>query len=983
MNPSDIRKAARGPRRYRFHVHVAVIFIGLTLLSGGMMVWHSQRETSSLALSASQDVFRHISRETVADVRRLHAPIETLVDLLAQASLMRATNLEQRLESLAMLREALTQNARLSALYAGYEDGDFFLLRPLRDAAQRARFGAPPEAQFLVQSVEHDAAGAASGAYLYLDAGLAVLRRDRRADYGFDPRSRGWYTAARGLSAQTQTEPYVFFTTREVGTTFARASADGKAVVGADLVLTELSRALAAQQVSPSAELALFGRSAEVMAYRDQARAVHEDNGQVRLARLEELGVPVLEQVARRFGAGAADGAFEVPAAGRQWVVRVAELPGKLAQPVYLAVAAPRDELLTDAQRILREELLISLALLAVAVPLVWFMARRVAKPLRRIAREAEAIRRFDFRAPVTLRSRVLEIDELARSMGTLKSTIANFIDVGASLSAERDFDRLLAHLLFETLSISRAHAGLIYLMQDDERTLRPAALRRADGIAAHVDLGDVPLGDDSPYPALVRALMRRDTVVAPVDRSDPLHERFAAALDAGDRRTKLVAVPLVNRQGHVVGLLCLLAGVGEEIGADRLALIQALSGTAALAIESHRLLQAQKDLFVALIEMLAGAIDAKSRYTGGHCQRVPELAKLLARAACDATEGPFAGFTLDADQWEALHIAAWLHDCGKVTTPDFVVDKATKLETLHDRIHEIRMRFEVLKRDARIACLEGRLAGGDPAGLRAALQAQLQQLDDDFAFVAQCNLGAESLDAASAGRLQAIGARTWQRTLDDRIGISWEEAQRKSRSSPLPLPATERLLDDKPEHRVERGAADRRAADNPWGFRVDVPALKYNRGELYNLTVGRGTLTTEERFQINDHMAQTIIMLTRLPFPRHLRNVPEIAGGHHEKMDGSGYPRRLTRDQMSVPARMMAIADIFEALTAIDRPYKKGKTLSESLTIMARMRRESHIDGDLFELFVRSGVYLDYARRFLQPAQIDEVDADALLGAG
>ena len=170
--------------------------------------------------------------------------------------------------------------------------------------------------------------------------------------------------------------------------------------------------------------------------------------------------------------------------------------------------------------------------------------------------------------------------------------------------------------------------------------------------------------------------------------------------------------------------------------------------------------------------------------------------------------------------------------------------------------------------------------------------------------------------------------------------------------------------------------------AGNPWGFHVDVPALKYNRGELYNLAVGRGTLTTEERFQINDHMAQTIIMLTRLPFPRHLRDVPEIAGGHHEKMDGTGYPRRLTREQMSVPARMMAIADIFEALTAIDRPYKRGKTLSESLAIMARMRRDKHIDGDLFELFVRSGVYLDYARRFLQPAQIDEVDQDALLRA-
>ena len=196
------------------------------------------------------------------------------------------------------------------------------------------------------------------------------------------------------------------------------------------------------------------------------------------------------------------------------------------------------------------------------------------------------------------------------------------------------------------------------------------------------------------------------------------------------------------------------------------------------------------------------------------------------------------------------------------------------------------------------------------------------------------------------------------------------------------PLPAVEPLLADRPEHIVYRGERDKIAPDNPWGFKVEVPDLLYNRGEIHNLTVGRGTLTKEERFKINEHMIETIRMLSRLPLPRHLRNVPEIAGGHHERMDGTGYPKRLKGSEMSVPARMMAVADIFEALTAADRPYKKAKSLSESVAIMARMRDTAHIDPQVFELFLTSGVYKQYAERFMQPDQIDAVPVEQYLHA-
>jgi HD-GYP domain-containing protein (c-di-GMP phosphodiesterase class II) len=167
---------------------------------------------------------------------------------------------------------------------------------------------------------------------------------------------------------------------------------------------------------------------------------------------------------------------------------------------------------------------------------------------------------------------------------------------------------------------------------------------------------------------------------------------------------------------------------------------------------------------------------------------------------------------------------------------------------------------------------------------------------------------------------------------------------------------------------------------DNPWGFKLDIPEYKYNRGELYNLSVSKGTLSAEERYKINDHMTQTIMMLDKLPYPKHLRDVPKIAGGHHETMDGKGYPKRLTRDDMSMTARMMAIADIFEALTASDRPYKKAKTLSEAIRIMSFMRNDNHIDPDLFKLFLTSGIYKQYGEQFLAPEQLDDVDINKYL---
>lgn len=285
-------------------------------------------------------------------------------------------------------------------------------------------------------------------------------------------------------------------------------------------------------------------------------------------------------------------------------------------------------------------------------------------------------------------------------------------------------------------------------------------------------------------------------------------------------------------------------------------------------------------------------------------------------------------------------------------------------------------MRFEVLKRDAEIECWQKIAAGGDRESLFGELEKRCRQLDDDFAFVAECNVGGEFMADEKIQRLHAIAGTTWMRTLDDRLGLSWEELNRKRVGGRHEvLPVAEKLLADKPEHLIARHESDRIPQDNPWGFRVDTPEHKFNRGELYNLSVLRGTLTEEERYMINGHMIQTIIMLNNLPYPKYLRQVPVIAGSHHETMDGKGYPKKLMMSEQPLTARMMVIADIFEALTASDRPYKKAKTLNESIRIMSFMRNDRHIDAELFNLFLSSGVYLQYARKFLSAEQIDEVN--------
>ena len=538
--------------------------------------------------------------------------------------------------------------------------------------------------------------------------------------------------------------------------------------------------------------------------------------------------------------------------------------------------------------------------------------------------------------------------EQPSSTVESLLERLERLNEIGASLSRERDIQRLLEQILLAAKAITRADGGTIYRMLDDGNSLR-FEIMRTDSLniamggssGAKMEFPDIKLHqpDGTLNDSLVaaHAAIHKKTVnIEDVyDNADEFDFSGTHIFDqlSGYRSKSFLTVPMRDHEGDVIGVLQLInaqrPGSNDVVSFSQTdqSLAESLASQAAIALSNRLLMTQLEELFESFIGLINLAIDEKSPYTGGHCQRVPALTMMLAEAVSRTTEGPMAAFTMsDKDRYE-LKIAGLLHDCGKVTTPVHVVDKATKLHTLFDRITLIDTRFEVLKRDAEIATLRQQLAlrapvdpAADQALMAQSLAAQ-EALNADREFLRAVNIGGESMSDADVAQVQRIGH-----------GFKWRNVN-------------------------------------------GVESTFLTADEMENLCIRKGTLTAAERDTINYHIVATIKMLERLPWPRHLKHVTEYAGGHHERMDGKGYPKGLSRDQMSVQARIMGIADIFEALTASDRPYKPSMKLSQALAIMNNLKQGGHIDPDLFDVFVRERVYLTYGEQFLAAEQLDAVD--------
>ena len=533
------------------------------------------------------------------------------------------------------------------------------------------------------------------------------------------------------------------------------------------------------------------------------------------------------------------------------------------------------------------------------------------------------------------------------KAVQALLERIDRLHEIGVALSSERDSERLLELIVDSARELTGADGGTLYLVHED-RTVRFEIVRTHSlGFALGGTSGEAvpfpPLAletDGEPNRSMVvtNCVLNRQTIrIADAYHAEGFDFSGTRAFDqrTGYRTQSLLTVPMCDHAGEVIGVLQLINATrdGQVVAFESTdqRLVESLASQAAIALSNKRLIDQQRALFEALIRLIAEAIDEKSPHTAAHCRRVPELTMLLADAAHATEQGALADFTLSPNERYALYIAAWLHDCGKITTPEHVIDKAAKLEGVRDRMEEVANRFAVIRQQIHGAA-ECEAVRGEASGDRARAQRaraerdrQCAELDDELDYLRRVNACEVAIDGAAEARVRAIAERRWT------------DAEGQQR----PL-----LSDD----------------------------------EVENLCIVRGNLNAEERRIIEQHAVTTIHMLEQLPFPRHLRNVPEYAACHHERVDGRGYPQGLTREQMSIPARAMAIADVFEALSAADRPYKPAKPLSQCLGIMRAMRDEGHIDPDLFEVFVREGVFERYAEAHLDSAQIEPLDREQFL---
>nr|WP_232313510.1 HD domain-containing phosphohydrolase [Enterovibrio coralii] len=688
------------------------------------------------------------------------------------------------------------------------------------------------------------------------------------------------------------TDPYFYLFIKRMGITISKRIPANGGVLAADITLETLNDFLRSLPFSGDSQVLLFDSNGTVLAQNGVMETTVETTTQDIYAKALESS-PLNNLYTAGNWSESSQTTMHNETLWRTTLVNVAFGQG---EGMWLATAIPEDKLIGTAIEARNNQIVISFAVLGLGTILILWASRRIAAPLRLLNQATQRIRNLDFSGVKTPDSTIQEVRELSDSISVMSETISDFINTLHRVSHNQNFESLLADMVSHCQKTASADYVLMWAADMDDREVLSLVAHVPEEISATtVDISNLLIAE----PEMAKAIDNQQF------HTFSPNEAVKRACQLPDDLQRAWVLPLHNRDEERVGYV--LIGFNHHVTAEqeeKIAFIQEFLGFASLIKENWDHIAAQQNLFKSFVEMFASAIDTKSPYTGGHCQRVPELTFMIAEEVSKDTE-TFADFTLDEKSREALYFAAWLHDCGKVTTPEYVVDKATKLETIYNRIHEIRTRFEVLKRDAEIAYLQKKCKNQTTVEDEKALKALHQQLDDDFAFIAQCNIGGEFMDDASIERLKRISDMTWTRTLDDSLGLSWEEEERRKHRGGKTLPCREKLLSDRVDHQIHWMDSQLKHFEN-WEFKLPVPSVQYNRGEVYNLGIRRGTLNDEERFKINDHIIQTITMLRKLPYPEHLKRVPEIAGGHHEKLDGKGYPYGLDEDALPIDARIM-----------------------------------------------------------------------------
>lgn len=968
----------------RLHYKISILFAFLMLLICTTLTYTSYQHLTGMIFNTNNVMFEQILNDTAQAFKLDYNQVRIEMNLLLKTVLVKD---DQSLldDKVLLLKAALDNNENINTVFICYEDGYFISVRQHVTAEERRRNNLPSGNCYVLFYTEI-MDGEYVYFYVYYDQCFNKIATIKKENAGFNPRSRVWYRQALKAEQDIMTQPYVFYGTKSIGITIARKTPDSRCVIGFDYTMDSLQNILSKHKISKDTKSLLVNESNEILVADLSSDVIYKKAAEGEIVTLDNILDPVIGNYAK--GRNFDDNSnLEFVAEGKSWVGRKKDFSlDPNGQLFTVITATPEYTLMAKASEYKQSLIWTGIAIIVLTMPVVWISALLLARPLIYLSERLDNIRYFDFNTRIDTSSSILEIENLISSSQSMITTINNFRNIAETVTKEKDYDLLLSTILRESTAIVKSKGAAVYLLDHEDLTLNLESLYlhdKSSGIHDEIlrktlqkgpiprDIFEDSLLDEDRREKIFKADYHVDNVVllwpSLAFDSSPLLSTIILS-DSEDRVMGYIVYAYDNKSG------------GRSTNAE-FAFLKALSGFVSAAIEGQLLLERHKELLDGLIMLVADAIDAKSPYTGKHCQRVPVITNMIIEEACNSTEGIYRDYNLDADGWEEIRIASWLHDCGKVVTPVHIIDKATKLECIYNRIHEIRMRFELLKSYADTAYWRGISAGGDSQLLAEERDRLKQKLDEEFAFVADCNIGGEFMSDEAIARLNGIAERIWMRTLDDRLGLADFELQSHVSGNPSAgkIAVEEKLLSNKEWHIVKRENKEFEG-DNPWGFTVEEPEYEYNRGELYNLSVRRGTLTDEDRYIINSHMIHTVKILSSLPFPKHMKNIVEIAASHHEKFEGGGYPRNIKAKELPLAARAMAIADIFEALTSSDRPYKKVKTLSEALYIMKEMKDDGHIDKDLFELFVRSGKPQEYANKYLLKVQQDEINIDDLL---
>lgn len=955
---------------FPLHIHISTLFTVMIIVICSVQIYIMNKGINQLLLEATSTIFDRISTETRSSIRSEYRPAFNAVAKLSKRDIVYTETLEQRNAYFTELAMLLDLHKHVSTYRISFPNGDWFGVGILGNSLFRKKLNTPENTYYFF--INHNSVIENKTTVFFYDDQARFIRSDELNEHQYDPRNENWFKNSIKEKI-VLSKPRYFPGLQQFGLTIHK-KAENNVVVSADILMEKLSHVLKSTAIHPSSLRVLYDEKNIVYASNASSLALikKEESKIINLSDLfnsevlNSINHINLDQEIQQYQNN-----------GEHWYGKIFSVPINAERSLNLLIAVKKSELLSSAYIIRQQTILWSFVILMLSIPCVYFISQRVSKPIQQATEQARLISTFDFSSIDHTSTKILEIANLTRSITSMKSAIENYFNLTNSISKEHDFEESIKLIGRSTAEATKATAAYLYLINDKETHIDPQFAWRANTQSEDISELESFALDDKKIAKTIEHIMIKKKPFENLNINQ-LDKQEQNKLGLNSEQIWSITFPLFSREKQTIGAMVLVFDVknSEYVRNTQFSYFESLMNYTSIALEGRKMLQNQKDLLNSFIQIMASAIDTKSPYTGNHCQKVPLLTQWLAQVASDSSTPPFNDFTLNSTKKEELRIASWLHDCGKITTPEYVVDKATKLETIYNRIHEIRTRFEVLKRDAEIKQWKQVFNNTLPDEYREELEQEWQRLDEEFALIARVNVGDEFLSEQNIEKIYHIGQQTWTQTLDDSLGLAWEEKARLHNSNSHFIPLTVTLLQDNQSHLIPRTTN----IDQDPRFTLQLPEYKNNIGEIYNLSIQRGTLNNEERFTINDHIIQTIKMLEALPFPKTMKDVPKIAGGHHEKVDGTGYPMGLKAEEMPLTARAMAIADIFEALTSHDRPYKKEKTLTESLKIMSFMVKDKHIDKDLFNLFLTSGLYLKYAETHLNPEQCDDVDINNYL---